>query len=438
MTMQPPNILFITSHDTGHWLGCYGQPNLRTPCLDAMAQAGCRFSHSFATAPVCTPSRGAMMTGRYPQTNGLMGLIQPPYRWRLNRGERHLSDLLAERGYRTLLFNHQHEAHHDEPLGFDEMRLHDTGAYRLLTGEHVATADQTADALLAFFSETKDTHRPFYAQVGFFETHTPFDWNGAEPDLSLGLELPPQVADTPANREHVAALRGSIQSLDRAMGKILRGLAQTGLDRRTLVVFTVDHGVELPRCKWTLYDGGLATALLMQGPPELIRPGGVCPWLVSNVDLLPSLLQLAGLPPAEGLQGLSFADWFDDPQAPAPRDRLFGLMHGNDRWVESRCIRTERHKLIRNFSASRTRAKPDQPANTVQVERPVVELYDLHEDPHELHDLGRAPTHQPIRQQLSGQLLSWLESVEDPILQGPIRTPYYEMAIADLSHDVPR
>lgn len=164
--MRLPNILFMTSHDTGDWLGCCGHRRVHTPNLDSLAAEGCRFANSFCTSPVCSPSRGAMMTGRYPQTNGLMGVIQTPYRWCFHEGERHLSHLLSEQGYHTVLFNHQHEAPHDSPLGFRERRLVDCGSFELLAGEHVSTADQTAEAVSQFLSERSSVDSPFYAQVG--------------------------------------------------------------------------------------------------------------------------------------------------------------------------------------------------------------------------------------------------------------------------------
>ena len=132
--MALPNILFMTSHDIGDWLGCYGHETVHTPNLDALAARGCRFDNNFCTSPICAPSRSAMMTSRYPQTNGIMGNIQTPYRWRYNEGERHLSHLLGEQGYHPVLFNFQHEAQFENPLGFRERRVVDMGSKKLLTG----------------------------------------------------------------------------------------------------------------------------------------------------------------------------------------------------------------------------------------------------------------------------------------------------------------
>ena len=375
------------------------------------------------------------MTGRYPQTNGLMGLIQPPYHWRFNSGERHLSHRLAEAGYHTVLFNHQHEAPHEESLGFAEFRAHDTGGYRLLTGEHVHTAEETAEALGVFLNERKHADCPFYAQAGFFETHVPSGWSGAEADDPAAVRVPPHAPDTPETRAHIAGLTGAVRSLDTAVGGILKALSDTGLDRRTILVFTVDHGVELPHCKWELYDGGIHTALLMTGPDALISPATVCDDLVSNVDLVPSLLDLAGIPVPEDMEGQSFAGALrgQDEQARTPRGAVFAMMHGHHRWTESRCVRTDRYKFIRNFSPSRTLMDPCRPASGKQKERPVVELYDLEADPHECHDLGQDPAYAATRRQLDRQLLQWMRTVKDPILDGPVRTPYYRMAMRDVA-----
>ena len=431
--MALPNILFMTSHDIGDWLGCYGHETVHTPNLDALAARGCRFDKNFCTSPICAPSRSAMMTSRYPQTNGIMGNIQTPYRWRYNEGERHISHLLGEQGYHTVLFNFQHEAQFDNPLGFHERRAVDIGSKKLLTGEHVSTADETADELIKFFGEYDRDGTPFYAQVGFFETHTPYDFGDARPDDSLGIGTPPYIADEEKERQHIAGLQGSVRSLDAAIGKILQSLSETGLEENTIVIFVADHGVELPHCKCHLYDGGIRTALLMQLPPSLPQGGSVCDWLISNIDLLPTLFDLLNLPSPENLQGRSFADYFRNEQAVPTRDAVYAMMQADGMFVESRGVRTNQYKLIRNFSPSRL---PDAPFRLGQgglQERPVVELYDLHEDPFELSNIAADAQHVDVREVLDKRLLDWLKEVEDPILQGPTPTAYYKMAIADLT-----
>ena len=103
-----PNII-ITTHDTGRHFGCYGVETAHTPAIDAIAEDGFKFTRYFTTSPVCSPSRGAMLTGRYPQSNGLIGLTHSPWHWRFNEGERHLSHILRDAGYHTALFGLQHD-----------------------------------------------------------------------------------------------------------------------------------------------------------------------------------------------------------------------------------------------------------------------------------------------------------------------------------------
>jgi len=437
--MRSPNILFMTSHDTGDWLSCYGHRTVRSPHLDALAAQGCRFSDAFCTSPVCTPSRGAMMTGRYPQSNGLMGLIQTPYRWRLRPGQRHLSHLLSGHGYHTVLFNHQHEAPCDDPLGFHEHRARGgPESYRLRTGERIATAEQTAEDVAEFLARRGPEEPPFYAQVGFFETHTPYGWNGAPPDDGRGVAVPPYVTDNADARRHVAGLQGAIRSLDRAVGRILGALSEAGLDGDTIVVFTTDHGVELPHCKWELYDGGIHTALLMRWPGGGVSGGAVCGHLVSHVDLVPTILELIDRPVPQDIEGRSFAEFLRDSTAPPARDAIFAMMHRHDRWVESRCVRTRHYKLIRNYSPSRM---PDGAVSVGGVstlawsaarERPVVELYDLLADPYEMSNIAGTPGHRQVRDDLDARLANWLRAVEDPLLHGPVACPYYQMAAENL------
>jgi arylsulfatase A-like enzyme len=400
--------------------------------LDGLAAQGVRFANHFAASPVCSPSRGAIMTGRYPQSNGLLGLTQRPYRWRFRPGERHLSHILRGHGYHAVLIHHQHETGEVETLGFDEVIHHADPEFGRAVQERFVPASQVADLAAEFLRRQRDAARPFFAQVGFFETHTPYDFGGAVPCAEKGVDVPPSIIADDAARNWLAAFQGSVLSLDRGVGRILDALAAAGLADRTLVIFTVDHGVEIPGGKWLLYDAGIKTALLMRWPDGGIGGGRACEWLTSNVDLAPTLLDLVGLPAQANMDGRSFASFFRDPQARPTRDAVFAMMHGHFRWHECRCVRTDRHKLIRNLDPSR---RPDKPValgtKAAANERPVVELYDLDADPWEMRDLADLPEYRAVRADLSERLWRWLEEVNDPLLTGPVVTPYYRMAMAD-------
>ena len=420
-----PNVLLITSHDTGRHLGCYGVETVQTPHLDALAAEGVRFTNYFTAVPVCSPSRGVMLTGRYPQSNGLMGLTHAPWDWSLNQGERHLSHILRDAGYHTALCGLQHEASDTETLGFIE-----THAQRGADGRR-ADALTVANATAEFLHERGQSQQPFYAQIGLFETHRPFDFGGVEPDDSLGVHVPPYLEPTAATVADLAHLQGAVRRVDEAVGLILEALNESGLADNTIVVFTVDHGIEFPRAKWFCYEAGIGIAFIVRWPGGEITGGRTCDLLLSNVDFLPTLLALIDVPTPDNVEGRSFAAAFRNAEAAPTRDAIFGLFQSK----EIRYVRTDRYKLIRNFQARRLLPVPIDAGNpphlsTKFVKCPVVQLFDLERDPLELNNLADDAAHAEIFAELDGKLWQWLEQMDDPILSGPTPTPYYHEAIA--------
>lgn len=420
---MPPNILLITTHDTGRHLGCYGVESVHTPNLDGLAEEGCRFTEYFSVAGLCSPSRGGMMTGRYPQSNGMLGLCHGLHGWRLNDGERHLSRLLHDAGYYTCLLGHQHETTDiDAQLCFDEHALYWEDRRR---GLHT-TCEQVAEGVEEFLGGKAREQRPFYLQVGFFETHRPFDFGGAEPDDSGGVDIPPYIKDNEAGRKKCAAFQGLIRKMDAAVGRILGALGDSGLAEETLVIYSVDHGIPFPRAKTTLYDAGISIPLIVRLPGR-VQPGTTCNRLLSNVDLVPTVLDLAGVESPGNLEGRNFASAFDGGEG-VGRDRVFAEHHSTS--GECRCIRTNAHKLIRNFCLMPQYPVPVDVGGPVRPgRRPHVELYDLRKDPLETRNLADYPDPEALRAELDGELLAWMERVGDPVLDGPVETPYYRDAI---------
>lgn len=428
-----PNIIVITTHDTGRHFGCYGVETVHTPAIDALAEDGCRFTNYFAAVPLCSPSRGAMMTGRYPQSNGLMGLTHSPWHWRLNAEERHLSHILSDAGYHTALFGLQHEATDVKTLGFQAQY-----ADQRPTGGR-CTADEVAQATVEFLKAEAKNQRPFYAQVGFFETHRVFDFGGVGSDDSKGVYVPPFLVENEAVVKDLADYQGAIRKADEAVGIITKGLAESGLAEETILVFTVDHGIPYPRAKGYVYDPGLTIALIVRWPGGGIQGKQTCDRLLSNVDFLPTLLNLIDVPVPENVQGVSFAGAFGREETQLPRDAIFAVMQSN----ELRCIRTERHKLIRNFVPRRLFATPVDvsvsvssrwPATAYLVtseECPAVQLFDLEKDPNEFQNVAEEAGYAKVRTELDDRLWAWLEEVGDPILEGLVPTPYYSRAMAE-------
>jgi N-sulfoglucosamine sulfohydrolase len=418
-----PNILLITTHDTGRHFGCYGYDTLCTPNIDHIAAEGLRFSNYFATVPICSASRVTMLTGMYPQTHGVVDLAHPVYGWPMRDPNQHLSYVLRNAGYRTHLFGMQHETADPTLLGFDEIHSHDKH------DRPHAAAEPVAEQVAAFLDTHRDSDAPFYAQVGFRETHTPFGADNQAPDESRGVEVPPYLVEDDASRAEMALFQGAVQTVDDAVGVISNALAQSGVENDTLLIVTTDHGIEVPRSKWTLYDPGIAIAMIMRWPAGGLVGGEVCDRLMGNVDFMPTLLELVGVTPPDDLEGVSFSDALQDSNAEAPRNAVFGLYQK----FEMRSVRTDRFKLIQHFDFPIDFLHLPVAMDQVLERRVVgmVELFDLDADPNEFTNIADEPEYADVRADLCDWLWRWLEFVGDPILVGPTTTPSYRMAQAD-------
>lgn len=420
-----PNVVLITTHDLGQHLGCYGIDTVDTTNIDALAADGVQFENAYATTPVCSPARGSLLTGRYPQSTGLMGLTHAPWWWEINDSEVLLPELLTEAGYETHLCGLQHVASSDR-LGFQYTHSEDT------------EAEETTAAAANVFSNASDD--PFYAQIGFTEVHRSFDQGTYTTE---GVHVPPYLEETDEIREDFAAFQASINYFDDRVGEVLDALDAEGLREDTVVILAADHGIPHPGAKWTNRKPGIEIAFLMDGPGTAFERDTVST-VASGVDLVPTLLDVLDLPIPEGVEGVSFQPYLTDEASSPPRDAAFAQFTEHmKRDNESRCIITDRYHLIRYFDQGRTvdypvsvhpQAFADHVARmeSTGTPRSFGQLYDIETDPFELDDLGSNPEFERRVTELSRRLLRWMVSVDDPLLEGRVRHPYYEMAVTDL------
>lgn len=438
-TSEQKNLVFITSHDTGRHLGCYGQESVRTPNIDRLASEGVRFTNHFAASTYCSPSRGAIMTGRYPQNNGMMGLCHGMYRWRLNEGERHISEILHDQGYYTALIGHQHETVDiDRDLVFDFHGFHSDE----VNGGHLP-CDGVVQGVDSFLREEAGAKAPFFLQVGFFETHHPFAFGGATPDDEAGVVVPPWIRDDEEARGVFAAYQGNIHKMDWAVGEILKSLDEAGLADETLVVYTTDHGIPFPRAKATLYERGMETALVMR-LPGVLGSGAEFHALMSNVDDLPTVLDLIGVEIPDNLDGMSMAPVLREGAGTSvdggPRAFVHGMLTRHTSNCEHRSVRNARYKLLWNCEYGFEVPVPvpvhgyeTGPGKKSPPIRPIAELYDLENDWLEANNLAEDPAYAEIRDELEAELHRWLAAVDDPILEAPTPSPFYVEAMETLN-----
>ena len=420
-----PNILWLIAEDFGPHLGCYGTKEVFSPNLDRLAGEGVRYTRFFTTAPVCSPSRSAFMTGMYQTTIGAHnhrshrddGFALPP-------GVRVLTDRLRDAGYFTA-----NVREFPAPIGFRGVGKTDWN----FTYTNAARGNKPFDS--DRWAELK-TNQPFFAQVNFAETHRAFKApKKADP---AKVELPPYYPDHPVTHADWAEYLDSATELDRKVGVLLRQLDKDGLASNTVVIFFGDNGAAHVRAKQFCYESGLLVPLIIRWPknfpvPKNFTPGTVNPQLLEAIDLAPTMMEIAEAAPAT-MQGRTFLGEHAGP----PKQFVFGARDRCDETVfRFRTVRDERFRYIRNFTPERPFLQANlykekqypvwslikelsvqgklTPAQAVLAAptMPPEELYDLVTDPHETNNLARSLSHQPTVLRLRAVLDKWIEDTND-------------------------
>lgn len=408
-----PNIVYLHSHDTGRYVSPYGY-SVPTPRIQRLAEEGVLFRQAFSAAPTCSPSRAALLTGTYPHENGMLGLAHRGFE--LADYGQHLVPTLQKAGYYTALAGVQHVASDPAWIGYDEVVPVESRR-----AEHVAPA--AADLL------GRLPAGPFFLDVGFSETHRPFPKPG--PDDPAGYVMPPApMPDTPQTRADMAAYHASARAMDTGVGNVFDALELYGLADNTLVICTTDHGTAFPHMKCNLTDHGIGVMLIMRGPG--FRHGKIVDAIVSQLDLFPTICELAGVALPQRLRGTSLVP-LGEGDTTALHDELFAEVTFHAAYEPQRCVRTERWKYIRRFDARPNRVAPncDASASASYLQdhgwdsrlRPQEMLFDLVFDPTETANLADTPEAAKVLTQLRHRLNRWMNATHDPLHQGPINPP---------------
>lgn len=413
----PPDLILIHSHDLGDWLTVYGYPAVPSPAIEALARQSVVFDRAFSTAPLCTPARSSIFTGRMPHENGLMGLAHSG--WHYHADVVTLPEVLRGAGYRTALLGLQHEDMDARVLGFDE--IHGLG--------FLPRAPEVAGLAERWLVENAGPE-PFFLSIGMWEVHRPWPEYDYDPVDPATVTVPAYLPDNDHTRRDISRFYGAIRQMDAAVGRIVAAIDRHPRGSDAVVVFTTDHGVAFPRAKSTLYDSGVKVALMMRLPAAYDLAGRRVPMLVSHLDLMPTLAHLAGAGIPHGLEGM---DLIERARAEGEDHReLFFEKTYHDRYDPMRAIRTAHAKYIRNFADapllplpvdledSETRAGM---GDAHLAPRPDEELYLLSSDPDELRNRAAEPDLQALRDRLADRLTAHLVTTGDPVLTGPIPPP---------------
>jgi len=429
---KQPNIVVFVSHDTGRHIGPYGVTTVRTPNAERLAREGVLFENAFCASPGCCPSRAGLFSGRSPHAVGMLGQAGAWAGFRFSPDATHAAAHFKALGYETMLLGLAHEVagagcpdSFFEGIGFDHLQRHDS-----LPSSTLRT--RAAEML----NGRREPGKPFYLQIGTRETHRAYLRDGVEPFDEMGVTIPqsPALCGGPGTRQEFAELQGAVNRLDEGLGYVLDALDARGLAGNTIVVFTTDHGLPMPREKTTLYDRGIGVFLIMRYP-GVFAAGARRDELISNVDVLPTLIEAAGGSPAREIEGKSFCPLLTGKAAAPPREMVFAEKTFHTSYDPVRCVRTRRHKYIFSFESVR------QENHCLDIyNRPVLmenfgalehsphrfdELYDLETDPRETKNLAEEPAYQETRQSLATALVKWMSDTRDPLLSGPVASPRF-------------
>ncbi len=395
--VRRPNILVISIDDLG-WreLASYGHEFNETPEIDRLAQQGMRFTNAYAAAPLCSPTRAALVTGLYPARVGITDYLrheQAPGTHFLPPATRSIADVLRGSGYTSGLIGKWHltddysgryRTRRANPyaLGFDEVRASETryiaegdyvAPYAFMPGLKARRGEYLTDRITRETTEylTAHRHQPFFLHVSNYAVHTRLE---GKPELLAKYRAKPG-ARQPGNSPVLAAM---LESVDQQVGKIVRTLDELGLTDNTLLMVTSDNGAPrhdanrpLRGGKGQLYEGGIRVPLIARWPGT-VAPGRTDDTMTSTIDLLPTAVELAGRRPPRKVDGLSIAPVLTGTGT-LDRESLFWVHRPGFRRADTRAaVRVGDLKLIRQHGHS--------------------ELYDLGADPGERHDLaGRKP-----------------------------------------------
>lgn len=426
-----PDILLIAGDDLGVYLGCYGDPYAKTPHMDRLAQEGVLFENAWVTQASCSPSRSSILTGLYPHQNNQIGLAHHGFSMSGEFGS--IPSLLNEAGYYTGLLRKLHV----NPESSFPFQFHDT-----LKGNAGRDPEAYAAATDEFLEKAGD--KPFFLFASFVDPHRPFppQVNGypKEPVEADDVKLLPfleGLEDVPGLQEDVAGYYNAVMRLDAGVGLVMEKLKAAGRADNLLIIFIGDHGAPFGRGKVTAYHPSLHVPFIVKWP-GVSKTGAKSTALVSTIDILPTMLDAAGIEYKKKLPGISLRQTVAEPSHD-PREYMFGefTVHLPVDYYPRRTVRNKQYQLIHNLMSEKpnpvagiegraeraaitnTDAGTSRAREAIQryMHPPEFELFDLQKDPDSFANLAGRPEYKKVQDELFDELMKWRRESDDPLLK---------------------
>lgn len=405
---ERPNILWIVSEDNTTFLGCYGDQFATTPNLDRFAKQGVLYENAFSTAPVCAPSRNTLITGMLPTSLGTENMRST---YPVSSFVQFFPRYLRAAGYYTTNNSKKDYNTIDQTDAWDE------------------SSDQAT-------YKNRKPGQPFFAVFNIFTTHESSIF-GNQPDLKHDPEkvpIPPYLPKTTEMKHDWALYYDKVELMDKRVGELLQELEESGQADNTIVFYYADNGGVLGRSKRFIYESGLHVPLIIRFPEKYkhLSPGTRTDQLVTFVDFAPTVLNLAGVRIPAYMQGKAFAG----PNLPAPHDYAFnfrGRMDESDDKVRS--IRDKQYRYVWNFyphkiygqhvgflwnaASMQSWEKAYKAGNLNELqsrfwkEKPTEELYDVINDPDNIHNLAGQKEYKQVLARMHQELHKELINTKD-------------------------
>ncbi|WP_230981257.1 sulfatase family protein [Echinicola salinicaeni] len=425
---EKTNIVFFLADDCTKWdLSTYGSKDAITPTIDWLAENGLKFNRAYQSAPMCSPTRHAIMTGMYPVRTGAY-----PNHTYVREDVKSTVDYLNPLGYRVALSGKRHILPKEV---FD---------YEYLDGSETRELNPDFNKIDAFLKDAKAKEDNFCLYVCSTEPHSP--WNRGDTTLfdKEKITLPPYLADTKSTRESFRNYLAEINYMDGQVKRVLELLKENDLDENTLFVFSSEQGNSFPFAKWTCYNAGLSTGMIAYWPGK-IEKGMQSDAQVEYIDLLPTFIELAGGENPKGLDGKSLVPLLKGKDSSDFRKYNFGIqtsrgIYFGPEYYGIRSVSDGEYRLIVNLS-------PEVPFKNSVTERdkffkewiasddiqyqnlahryqyrPKIELYNDQKDPYNLNNLAIQAGYGEKINELYGSLMEWMAYCGDQGLETELRS----------------
>lgn len=421
---QKPNVIFIMADDLdSKQLSCYGGKNLVTKNIDALATEGMKFNQLICSEAMCVPTRASLFTGLYPARNGSF----QNHKSVSSNSMKSVCHYLGKLGYTVALTGKDHSTKPVSVFPFKIIKGFEPNCV-------APTDDYTLDDVRQFITTEKNPYCLFIMSIN---PHKPWTMGDPSEFNADKLILPPHWVDTKATREEFTHYLAEVRRLDNQVGDVMKMLKETGQDKNTILVFLGEQGAQFPGAKWTLWDNGQKSSMIVRWPGK-VKPNSQSQAIAQYEDITPTLIDLAGGQPVAGLDGKSFLPVLLG-QRTAHRDYAFGI-HNNipeGPPYPIRDIRDSRYKLIMNLmpdsnyyikymmnpadsgaywngwvKTGETNPAARKLTDRI-VKRPPLEFYDLLKDPFELNNLAGDPAYAKQVEAYKAKLVAWMKEQGD-------------------------